>query len=234
MKSKRQHPGRPTAPAKPGERATVSLRLTAETKTKLEAAAKTQGRPFSHEAEKRLERSFETQDLLPDVLSLVFGPRLAGILIATGLAMRDSGQDAAISNPSWLDDPTAFDHAIRAGVATLEAFRPNGDIQEKDFVITAQAWQWSEEKRLRAVKNQVDNPISIAIELLRSIKGEPTKDWFADLAPKIAALLGPSAVAKLRMPESTEAVRTWDLERAGAKPKTNKRRSFPKKLENDE
>jgi hypothetical protein len=56
--------GRPTVPAKAGEKATLTLRVTADIKTRLETAAVQSGRSLSAEAEQRLERSFEHDDIV--------------------------------------------------------------------------------------------------------------------------------------------------------------------------
>ena len=56
--------GRPFVPATPGERTALSLRVTAETKQKLEAVALESGRSISQEAEIRIEQSFEREWIL--------------------------------------------------------------------------------------------------------------------------------------------------------------------------
>lgn len=58
---KRKRLGRPMKPPTPGERTPLGLRVTAETKRKLEAAAIESGRSLSQEAELRLEQSFERE-----------------------------------------------------------------------------------------------------------------------------------------------------------------------------
>lgn len=62
--------GRPVVEAAPGERAGLSLRVTAAIKTRLEEEAAKNGRSLSQEAELRLERSFnrdEAARLLEDL-----------------------------------------------------------------------------------------------------------------------------------------------------------------------
>src|SRR5262245_33897653 len=102
-----KHRGRPTKAAKRGKRQTVSLRLTAEIKTKLDAAAKANDRPFSQEAELRLEQSFRLQEeFLPlaQVLELKYGRQLAGLLMILGLVMKDVGRHSAFAK-SMFDPP---------------------------------------------------------------------------------------------------------------------------------
>lgn len=56
--------GRPTRAPKPGERrVSLGLRVTADIKRKLDEAAVASGRSQSQEAELRIERSFEHDDL---------------------------------------------------------------------------------------------------------------------------------------------------------------------------
>lgn len=75
--------GRPKGP----ERSPLSLRVTPEVRMKLDQAAAQTGRSISQEAELRLERSFDRQDLLCESASYAFGPRLAGTLLAVGKAV---------------------------------------------------------------------------------------------------------------------------------------------------
>ena len=55
--------GRPTRPPRPGERVTLGLRVTADLKRKLEKDALKNGRSLSQEAEIRLERSYDRDEI---------------------------------------------------------------------------------------------------------------------------------------------------------------------------
>ena len=81
MDEKPKRIGRPTKAPKPGERVSLGLRVTADIKQKLDEAAARSGRSQSQEAELRLERSFEREELLPEVLTLAYGKPLADVLI---------------------------------------------------------------------------------------------------------------------------------------------------------
>jgi hypothetical protein len=72
--------GRPTKPPTPGERVPLSLRVTAEIRERLEKAAVEKGRSLSQEAE-LVERSFDREELLPEVLTLAYGKSMADVLI---------------------------------------------------------------------------------------------------------------------------------------------------------
>jgi hypothetical protein len=73
--------GRPTKPPTPGERVPLSLRVTAEIRERLEKAAVEKGRSLSQEAELRIERSFDREELLPEVLRLAYGKSVADVLV---------------------------------------------------------------------------------------------------------------------------------------------------------
>jgi hypothetical protein len=80
MGTKAKKMGRPIKAPKPGERAALGFRITADTKQKLVLAAEKSGRSQSQEAELRLERSFERQDLMTEALTLAFGEAIGGLL----------------------------------------------------------------------------------------------------------------------------------------------------------
>lgn len=79
--------GRPTKKPKAGDRVSLGLRVTADMKKRLDAAAALSGRSQSQEAEMRIERSFDRQDLLPEVISLAYGEPMARLLLAMATAM---------------------------------------------------------------------------------------------------------------------------------------------------
>jgi hypothetical protein len=112
----------------------VGFRAPRELKQRLEAAAVRSGRSLSTEAQIRLERSFEKQDLLGNALELAYGSRFGGVLLLAAemaaevgrLAGYISGEShAAILN--WIDDPFAYDQAVITADLILNAFRPHGD-----------------------------------------------------------------------------------------------------------
>ena len=123
--------------SEPGERVHLGFRVTPEMKRRVEDAAHGSGRSISQEAELRLERSFEQQRLLPEVLELAYGTELAGLLIAVAEAMNEAqlaGQIMSLEDhPKWSDDPFSFDTVAVAAQAVLhalfEAMRPAGAIR---------------------------------------------------------------------------------------------------------
>jgi predicted transcriptional regulator len=116
---------------KPGERVPLSLRVTAELKQKLDAAAEKSGRSQAQETELRLERSFEREELLSEALVLAYGEQAAGLILLLGTAMDMAGRfshfAATRKHTSWVENPYAFDQAAQAALKLIEAARPAGD-----------------------------------------------------------------------------------------------------------
>ena len=133
--------GRPTKAAVPGKRVSLGLKVTSDIKKRLDSAARVSGRTQSQEAEARLERSFDHQELLPQVLALAYGSQLAAMLLMLGDAMKATGESAGVSatadrrsttlerTQKWFDMPYAYDQAVRAADRILEALRPAGASQ---------------------------------------------------------------------------------------------------------
>lgn len=59
--------GRPTKSATPGTRASLGLKVTADLKARLEAAAAASGRTQSQEAEWRIDRSFREDEVMAEL-----------------------------------------------------------------------------------------------------------------------------------------------------------------------
>lgn len=63
--------GRPTKAAEPGRKVSLGLKVTPAIKDRLEQSAHEAGRTQSQEAEYRLERSFDRQNLLNELRTLL-------------------------------------------------------------------------------------------------------------------------------------------------------------------
>lgn len=131
MKEPRRKPGRPGREPAPGERVGLSLRVTPQTKRALDAAAESQGRSLSQEAEVRLERSFQAEDLLPQLLEAAFGRQQAGLLLILGRVMRDAGfySGAKLGQPfieggNWFGNHAAYIQANEAARRVMDALAP--------------------------------------------------------------------------------------------------------------
>jgi len=111
----------------------LSFRVTPDLKRELDAAAKRSGRSQSQEAEIRLERSFDRQGLLSEVLSIAYGKELAKLLTLLGDSMlvvdlHFKTRRIPLVNPThaWGSDPKVYDLCIQAAIKVLEASRPKG------------------------------------------------------------------------------------------------------------
>jgi hypothetical protein len=114
--------GRPTKAPTSGERVPLGLRVTADTKRRLDAAAETSGRSQSQEAELRLEQSFTADDALggPDMRAATY--LMASRFNSAGRAMAHSKQISG----DWIHDPGCY---LRAMFAALGALIENaGDL----------------------------------------------------------------------------------------------------------
>jgi hypothetical protein len=123
--------GRPRKAPKPGTRVSLGLKVTPEIKNKLDENAQASGRTQSQEAEVRIERSFERENLLIEVLSLAYGRQLGGVVLLIADVMNHAGVGGAYikagSAENWLDMPWPYDQARQGVDKILERFRPEGD-----------------------------------------------------------------------------------------------------------
>ncbi len=132
--AKRQQWSKQTAPPPiAGERVPLGLRVTKETKAKLDQAAQSSGRSQSQEAEFRLEQTFRSENAVFDALDLAYGCHWTGLLmtlarvgVRTGTRACSLSQHVYESSEEWMSDPYAYDQVIRAINCVLEAIRPPG------------------------------------------------------------------------------------------------------------
>jgi len=141
--------GRPTKASTPGERMSLGLKVTAEVKDRLDRAARASGRTQSQEAEMRLERSFEREALLPELLELAYGRYVAGLLLALGRAMDLAGFAAELqrlyptgpiydgivtryADRAWPHSRGAHGQARRAADIVLDGLWPSADSSDQE------------------------------------------------------------------------------------------------------
>jgi hypothetical protein len=113
----------------------LGIRAAADLKTRLDHAAKKNGRSLSQEAEIRLESSFRDQDRAELFSDAVYGRQLTGLLELLGDVLRDiaaigrARPKASTKGDDLLSDPAVFaavEDAIREG---LELLRPDGNAE---------------------------------------------------------------------------------------------------------
>jgi hypothetical protein len=132
--------GRPRKPPTEGKRSMLGLRVIPEVKDLLDNAAQRNSRTQSQEAELRIELSFRAEQQLAQGLELVYGRQLGGLLTLIGHALREAGRSAGFSATNtldgaenWMLNAYAFDQAVEAANAILEAARPEGDTSPPTF-----------------------------------------------------------------------------------------------------
>ena len=115
-------------------RAQVPLRIPETLRARIESSAKESSRSMNAEIVKRIERSFERQDLVEEVLEATYGRQLAGLLMILGRSMKDVGAHAGFvatrtveGGTDWFEVPYAFDQAAQAAETIIEACRPDGE-----------------------------------------------------------------------------------------------------------
>jgi hypothetical protein len=111
-------PGRALKPGTPGEKSLLGVRVTAELKARLDQAAHESGRSQSAEAEARLEKSFDRQGLLVEVLDIAYGSKITGILLMLAAVM-----DAVARFQAHEGDEDES-QTLRAAMTVLEAALP--------------------------------------------------------------------------------------------------------------
>jgi hypothetical protein len=140
-------PGRPPLP---GERVPLGLRVTKETKLRLDQASHASGRSQSQEAEFRLEQTFSSQSTLFDALDLAYGRPWTGLLLLLAQVAQLTGTRALGASAfnfegceDWVNDPYSFDQAARAIAFALEAVRPRGKIvlPIEKYGLPDEAWE---------------------------------------------------------------------------------------------
>jgi hypothetical protein len=187
----RQHKriGRPRKAPKPGTRVSLGLKVTSDIKNKLDRAAQASGRTQSQEAELRIERSFDRENLLVEALNLAYGRQGAGAVLLIAEAMHNAGAGAALiktgtveESQNWLDVPYAYDQASKAVAKILDELRPAGDSTPPD------------DERL--LKPNIGEGIAEAF-LAEAASGQTKLEHRRDRATQIHELLGSSVVNRL-------------------------------------
>ncbi|MFO1087039.1 MAG: TraY domain-containing protein [Reyranellaceae bacterium] len=185
-------PGRPRKTSHDdGERIQLSLRVTPELKKRLDSASDFSGRSQSQEAELRLERSFERENLLYEALEIAYGRQLAGLILLAADVMQQvilahavikSVPDTParhISSDGQLEVPYVFDDSVRAMTVALQALRPNSD----------EAMSVEAIERAKSMGYTSDIGQQVALETLQTVLGT-NLGWRKDIRSMLAGLGG--------------------------------------------
>jgi hypothetical protein len=142
--AQRRRADRPTKQATPGARVPLSLRVSPEVKSVLDAATARSGRSRSQEAELALEASLGDRRRLLDLLDFIYGKEAAGLMLLIG-ELAGGFQDVwnrviwhRDSNRS-LSDPWLFGHLRTAIDDALTRVAPPGEQVKPDWKRTAAA-----------------------------------------------------------------------------------------------
>jgi hypothetical protein len=201
-------------PGTADQKSTVSVRISPDLKDKLVAATRTNDRSLSQEAEIRLEQSFKSEALAAEVLTLLFGRPLAGLILLVGNVMRASGTVSGIRSAGsrvafsddWHADPYAFDQAYRAAIAILEAARPPGDPTKLDDGTDTTKSQFLRDHGVRMAINTL-MMTKAGDRKIEDAKGRKIEEPAAELA---RSLLGKGMLAELHIPEWPERPKKGD------------------------
>jgi len=105
--------------------------VTPTIKNRLDAEARANGRTQSQEAEARLERSFEKQDILPDALKLSYGDKTSALirllLEAISNIVNTVGWFTFCDRQNWVNEPFIFRQVLIASFLIMKSMKPPGD-----------------------------------------------------------------------------------------------------------
>jgi hypothetical protein len=169
QESAAKRPGRPPLPVGEGKRHALGIRTTAALKAQIEAAAQLSGRSLAQEIEYRLERSFAD-----DLQDSLLGRQAAAFLRLIDRSLRHAPGACGLSaTDDWLNNPDAYDIAVRELGHVAEPLRPPGQPRSE----TARYAETQAQRTLLALGDESPN--------------EPWSRWAAamrsDLGPAMAA-----------------------------------------------
>lgn len=122
-------------PRKESPTVQLKLRLKEPLRAAIERAAKERDVSMNTEMVGRLERSLSDRELVSRLDDLWLGRDVVGFLMLAERVMTETGQSAVVASGkpgrSWLDDPYAYDRAVKAFLEVAEALRPEGPIPER-------------------------------------------------------------------------------------------------------
>jgi hypothetical protein len=195
----RKRPGRPTKPAREGQKTTLSLRVDAELKQRLDDAGSSSGRNLSDEASRRLEGSFQAEDVFYQALDQALGRNGAAVIQVLARALAEVGHGAGFVTTSyyggnnWLGNPYAFNQVSLAVAKVLEALRPEGDVTPP----TSPDWPLDLHKRIETMGTVGARRLLSAV----TGQGEWAKENDGDLgqwAAPVRKRLGPAVVERIK------------------------------------
>jgi hypothetical protein len=120
----------PSAKGEYGDKSAVlSTRISAELRAALEASVARTGLTLSREIEHRLRRTFGDEEKIETAFGSERNYRLMQM---AALAIQHAAWNVENADADWLDDPVAFEIALRAVNNILEALRPSAKAPRLD------------------------------------------------------------------------------------------------------
>jgi Arc-like DNA binding dprotein len=115
----------------------IGLRTKEALRARLEKAAHRSGRSMNAEIVERLEQSFSREAEASRLFDAFFGGAdFFGLLKLVSSAMQEAGRSAGFYSAKsiegsigWMDNPYAYDQAVKACSRVLEAYRPKGKVE---------------------------------------------------------------------------------------------------------
>jgi hypothetical protein len=132
--------GRPALPPEEGKRFPLNTRTTKELKERIEAAASQSGRSVAQEVERRLEQSFDREELQAKTIETNFGGRQMSAMLRMMAAAADLIADQLGKGTAMADYET-FIAVQRAWKPIIERFRPKPGRHLVDAVVALQREQ---------------------------------------------------------------------------------------------
>jgi hypothetical protein len=123
--------GTPMSNRAQSDTAQFNWRMREPIRAALEAAAKKRGISINQEITRRIEASFTEERTEERRINEAFGnAEIFGLLKVVASAFVEGGRMGAhlVSAKNYVENPFAYDHAVKAANKIFELFRPNGEI----------------------------------------------------------------------------------------------------------
>ena len=114
-----------------GKRWPLNMRTTSSVRFLLEEAAQLSGRSLAAEVETRIQQSLVDELHQGGIRKAKLARAVAAAMDLAGCSAKRRA-DGGGTGDDWLDDAAAYDAAVRAAVATLEALRPRPLASQED------------------------------------------------------------------------------------------------------
>jgi hypothetical protein len=120
MTAKKSRSGRPTKMPAPGQRVSLGLKVTAETKRRIDLEAQASGRTQSQEAERRIELSFEYERAFGEARKVLADARQINTDNMKAMMFRDGWQQVrGIGGSAWFEPGADYDRWLAENTSSI-------------------------------------------------------------------------------------------------------------------